>query len=49
VILSTAAEAGYHLQLSEDLHEGFTLKGITVTNPFFDPQYELLADLLAAT
>jgi hypothetical protein len=38
VILSAAAEAGYRLLLSEDLQEGFTWKGVTVTNPFSTPQ-----------
>jgi predicted nucleic acid-binding protein len=49
VILSTAAEAGCRLLLSQDLHEGFTWKGVTVTNPFSTPKHELLADLLGAT
>ena len=48
VILSAAAEAGCRLFLSEDLQEGFTWKGVTVTNPFATPKHELLAALLAA-
>lgn len=48
VILSAAAEAGCRLLLSEDLQEGFTWKGVTVTNPFATPKHELLAALLAA-
>ena len=48
VILSAAAEAGCRLLLSEDLQEGFTWKGVTVTNPFSTPKHELLAALLAA-
>lgn len=48
VILSAAAEAGCRLLLSEDLQEGFTWKGVTVTNPFLTPQHELLASLLGA-
>jgi len=47
VILSAAAEAGCRLLLSEDLQEGFTWKGVTVTNPFSAPRHELLAALLA--
>lgn len=47
VILSAAAEAGCRLVLSEDMHEGFTWKGVTVTNPFSTPKHELLAALLA--
>ena len=34
VILSATAEGGCRLLLSEDLQEGFTWKGVTVTNPF---------------
>jgi predicted nucleic acid-binding protein len=48
VILSAAAEAGCRLLLSEDLQEGFTWKGVTVTNPFSPARHELLAALLAA-
>jgi predicted nucleic acid-binding protein len=48
VILSAAAEAGCRLLLSEDLQEGFTWKGVTVTNPFSTPKHELLAALLSA-
>jgi predicted nucleic acid-binding protein len=49
VILSAAAEAGCRLLLSEDLHEGFTWKGVTVTNPFSIPKHEFLAALLASS
>jgi len=49
VVLSAAAEAGCRLLLSEDLQEGFTWKGVTVTNPFSTPKHELLAALLATT
>ena len=48
VIVSAAAEAGCRLVLSEDLQEGFTWKGVTVTNPFSTPKHELLTALLAA-
>jgi predicted nucleic acid-binding protein len=47
VILSAAAEAGCRLLLSEDLQEGFTWKGVAVTNPFTPSKHELLAALLA--
>lgn len=47
VILSAAAEAGCRLLLSEGLQEGFTWKGVTVTNPFSTPKHELLVGLLA--
>lgn len=46
VILSAAAEAGCRLLLSEDLRDGFTWKGVTVTNPFSTRRHELLAALL---
>jgi predicted nucleic acid-binding protein len=46
VILSAAAEAGCRLLLSEDLQEGFTWKGVTVTNPFLAAKNELLEGLL---
>jgi predicted nucleic acid-binding protein len=47
VILSAAAEGGCRLLLSEDLQEGFTWKGVTITNPFAPKKHELLAALLA--
>ncbi len=47
VVLSAAAEAGCRLLLSEDLHEGFTWRGVTVTNPFSARKHEVLAGLLA--
>lgn len=34
VILSAAADAECRLLLSEDLHDGFTWGGVSVTNPF---------------
>jgi predicted nucleic acid-binding protein len=46
VMLSTAAEAGCRLLLSEDLQEGFTWRGVTVTNPFASPRHPLLEALL---
>jgi len=48
VILSAAAESGCRLLLSEDLQEGFTWKGVTVTNPFGPSKHELLSALLDA-
>ncbi len=48
VILSAAAAAGCRLLLSEDLHEGFTWNGVTVTNPFAAKRNELLEDLLGS-
>jgi predicted nucleic acid-binding protein len=49
VILSATAEGGCRLLLSEDLQEGFTWKGVTVTNPFAHKKHELLAALLAGS
>lgn len=46
IILSTAADAGCGLLLSEDMHEGFAWRGCTVVNPFADPPHPLLANLL---
>ena len=43
VILSAAADAGCRLLLSEDLQEGFTWSGVTVTNPFAGTRHPLLA------
>ena len=48
VVLSAAAESGCRLLLTEDMQEGFTWKGVTVTNPFATPKHELLAALLDA-
>ena len=48
VILSAAAESGCRLLLTEDMQEGFTWKGVTVTNPFATSKHELLAALLDA-
>ena len=49
VILSATAEAGCRLLLSEDLQEGFTWKGVTVTNPFAPEKHELLTALLVGS
>ena len=45
VVLATAAEAECRLLLSEDLQEGFTWRGVTVTNPFSPHRHLLLAAL----
>jgi predicted nucleic acid-binding protein len=49
VILSAAAAAGSRLVLSEDLQEGFTWNGVTITNPFSQSRHELLTALLDDT
>jgi predicted nucleic acid-binding protein len=46
MILSAAADAGCRLLLSEDLQEGFTWRGVTVTNPFSEPRHLLLDALI---
>lgn len=46
VILSAAAEAECRLLLSEDLQNGFTWRGVTVTNPFLSSKHPVLAALL---
>jgi predicted nucleic acid-binding protein len=41
-----SAQAGCRLLLSEDLQDGFTWSGLTVTNPFSSSPHTLLAALL---
>ena len=48
VMLSAAAEAGCRLLLSEDFQEGFTWRGVSVTNPFAPERHALLDALLRA-
>jgi hypothetical protein len=45
---TTSAEAECRLLLSEDLQEGFTWRGVTVTNPFARTLHPILAALLTA-
>lgn len=47
VVVAASAEAECRLLLSEDLEEGFTWRGVTVTNPFAPTLYTQLAALLA--
>lgn len=49
VILSAAADARCRLLLSEDMQEGFTWRGVTVTNPFASAKHPLLEALLEAS
>lgn len=46
VVLAAASEGGCRLLLSEDLQEGFTWNGVTVTNPFTASPNSLLTGLL---
>jgi predicted nucleic acid-binding protein len=45
VVLAAASEGGCRLLLSEDLQEGFTWNGVTVTNPFAASPNSLLTGL----
>jgi prevent-host-death family protein len=44
--LSLAAESDCRLLLSEDLQDGFTWRGVSVTNPFGSKRHALLDALL---
>jgi predicted nucleic acid-binding protein len=46
VVLAASAEAHCRLLLSEDLQDGFTWRGVTVTNPFAATPHPILAALL---
>lgn len=46
VILATASQAGCRLLLSEDMQDGFTWGGVTVTNPFSSTPSPMLEALL---
>jgi predicted nucleic acid-binding protein len=48
VILSAAAAGDCRLLLSEDLHDGLTWRGVTVTSPFAAKRHPLLEALLTA-
>ena len=48
LILSVAAENHCRMLLSEDLHNGFTWRGVTVINPFTTPQNTLLVSVMKA-
>jgi len=47
VIVSAAADASCRLLLSEDLQDGFTWSGVTVTNPFSTKRHALLDAVLS--
>ncbi len=48
VVLAAAAEAECRLLLSEDLQEGVTWRGVTITNPFAPEVHPILSALLKA-
>lgn len=45
IILAAAAEANADMLLSEDMHDGFTWRGVTIVNPFL-PEPSLLLQRL---
>jgi predicted nucleic acid-binding protein len=45
-MLSASASAGCRLFLSEDLPDGFTWAGVTVTNPYSRSRHPLLVAFL---
>ncbi len=47
VILAAAAAGGCRLLLSQDLQDGFTWSGVTVTDPFLASHHPVLAAILA--
>ena len=49
LILAVAAENRCRLLLSEDFHDGFTWRGVTVANPFVESRSPLLRRLLRIT
>jgi predicted nucleic acid-binding protein len=46
IILAAADEAQCRLLLSEDLHDGFNWRGVTVVNPFAAKKHELLGTVI---
>jgi predicted nucleic acid-binding protein len=46
MLWATAKEAGCRFLLSEDLHDGHTLEGVTIVNPFASKNSTLLAAVL---
>lgn len=49
LILAVAAENHCRLLISEDFHNGFTWRGVTVVNPFSEDPSPLLTGLLRAS
>ncbi|HMW23239.1 MAG TPA: PIN domain-containing protein [Burkholderiaceae bacterium] len=46
LIVCTAAQQRCRILLSEDMHEGFTWRGVTVVNPFATEPHPLLRGIL---
>ena len=49
LMVAIAAEDGCRLLLSEDMHDGFSWRGVTVVNPFGETRHPLLDALLSGT
>jgi predicted nucleic acid-binding protein len=47
IILAAAAEASANILISEDMHDGFTWRGVTVVNPFLAAPSPLLSKLIS--
>ena len=47
IVVSTAADAGCRLLLSEDMQDGFVWRGLTIANPFATQRHPLLDAALA--
>lgn len=47
LVLNVAAEGGARLLLTEDMHPGFSWRGVRVVNPLQSPADPLLAQLLS--
>jgi len=47
LVLNVAAEGGARLLLTEDLHAGFSWRGVRVVNPLVEPADPLLLQLLS--
>jgi len=47
LIMAVAAERHCRIILTEDLQNGFIWRGLTVVNPFSEPLYPLLKNILA--
>jgi predicted nucleic acid-binding protein len=48
IVMAAAAEGGCRLLLSQDLQDGFTWGGVTVTNPFSSAPHPLLTQIFEA-
>ena len=49
VIIAVARRAGATMLLSEDMHDGLTIDGLTILNPFREANAPKLADYLSGS